>query len=174
MTPCQVLQLAPEGDLADAVEVEQRRCQRTVAVLPFEQDAAERRHADAAGDEDDGRVALVLPGEVAFERVRDDAVAGALQATGMRCGDAMWRMPLWRPYRKLLDGQCADLNNVAPTPFAGSIIGALYLAEFVSRAKAWVHVDLFASNAKARPGRPEGGEATGLRTLYEYIRARFA
>ena len=85
----------------------------------------------------------------------------------------MWRLPIWRPYRKLIDGKCADLNNVAATPFAGSIIAALYLAEFVSAATAWVHVDVMASNVNSRPGRPEGGEATGLRALYHYIRDRF-
>ena len=106
------------------------------------------------------------------DRLRD--VDGrALQETGAQCGGPLWRLPIWRPYRKLIDGQCADLNNVAPTPFAGSIIGALYLAEFVTRSAAWVHIDLMASNTKSRPGRPEGGEATGLRTLYHYIRQRF-
>ena len=103
----------------------------------------------------------------------DDDVASTLQHAGAKVGDPMWRMPIWRPYRKLIDGKCADLNNVAATPFAGSVIAALYLAEFVSAATAWVHVDLMAYNTSSRPGRPEGGEATGLRALYRYIRDRF-
>jgi leucyl aminopeptidase len=56
----------------------------------------------------------------------------------------------------------------------GSIIGALYLSEFVSKAKTWMHLDIMAANVTARPGRPEGGEATGLRALYSYLRGRYA
>ena len=97
-----------------------------------------------------GAARVALGPEVQAFFCDDDDVARTLQETGAQCGDPLWRLPLWRPYRKLIDGQCADLNNVAPTPFAGSIIGALYLAEFVSRSTAWVHVDLMASNTKAR------------------------
>jgi len=120
-----------------------------------------------------GAARIALGPEVQAFFCDDDDVASAVQQVGAKVGDPMWRLPIWRPYRKLIDGKCADLNNVAATPFAGSVIAALYLAEFVSAATAWVHVDLMASNTSSRPGRPEGGEATGLRALYGYIRDRF-
>lgn len=120
-----------------------------------------------------GAARIALGPEVQAFFCDDDDVASAVQQAGAKVGDPMWRLPIWRPYRKLIDGKCADLNNVAATPFAGSVIAALYLAEFVSAATAWVHVDLMASNTSSRPGRPEGGEATGLRALYRYIRDRF-
>jgi leucyl aminopeptidase len=103
----------------------------------------------------------------------DDDVAGALLAASASTGDPLWRMPLWRPYRKELESQCADLNNVAKNAFAGSIVAAVYLAEFVSATRRWVHLDVMASNTTPRPGRPEGGDATGLRALYKYIRERY-
>ena len=84
------------------------------------------------------------------------------------------RMPIWRPYRKEIDGKCADLNNVAKGALAGSIIGALYLAECVSRTTRWAHLDIMAANPASKPGRPEGGEATGMRALYAYLRRRYA
>jgi leucyl aminopeptidase len=104
----------------------------------------------------------------------DSEVAEGMIKAGTGVGDPLWRMPLWRPYRKELEGKCADLNNVAKGPFAGSIIGALYLAEFVSPTTRWAHLDIMASNTSSRPGRPEGGEATGLRALYAYLRERYA
>ena len=104
----------------------------------------------------------------------DDAVADGLLEAGTKVGDPLWRMPIWRPYRKHIDGKCADLNNVAPGSFAGSIIGALYLAEFVSASTSWAHLDIMAANPAAKPGRPEGGEATGMRALYAYIRQRYS
>jgi len=104
----------------------------------------------------------------------DDEVADGLLKAGTKVGDPLWRMPIWRPYRKLIDGKCADLNNVAQGTFAGSIIGALYLAEFVSASTPWAHLDIMAANPTSKPGRPEGGEATGMRALYAYIRQRYA
>jgi leucyl aminopeptidase len=56
----------------------------------------------------------------------------------------------------------------------GSIIGALYLAEFVSTSTRWAHLDIMVANPAAKRGRPEGGEATGMRALYTYIRQRYA
>ena len=102
----------------------------------------------------------------------DDTAHGMLKA-GTEVGDPLWRMPIWRSYRKELDGKCADLNNVAKGTFAGSIIDALYLAEFVSRRTRWAHLDIMAANTSSRPGRPEGGEATGMRALYAYIHRRY-
>ena len=104
----------------------------------------------------------------------DDAVADGLLKAGTQVADPLWRMPLWRPYRKLIDGKCADLNNVAQGTFAGSIIAALYLAEFVSTSTRWAHLDIYGSNPATKPGRPEGGEATAMRALYAYLRGRYA
>jgi leucyl aminopeptidase len=103
----------------------------------------------------------------------DETLAAGLLAAGIAEGDPLWRMPLWQPYRKMLDSKVADLNNVADSPFAGSVIAALYLAEFVAPTTPWAHLDVMAWNGSARPGRPEGGEAMGLRALYAHIKKRF-
>ena len=85
----------------------------------------------------------------------------------------MWRMPLWRPYRKMIDSKIADLNNVSESPHAGAVTAALYLQEFVEPDIPWAHLDVMAWNTGSRPGRPEGAEATALRALYAYIAQRF-
>jgi leucyl aminopeptidase len=121
-----------------------------------------------------GAARIALGAELQALFCDDDDVADGMLAAGRRVGDPLWRMPIWRPYRKEIEGKCADLNNVAKGTFAGSIMGALYLAEFVSPATRWAHLDIMAANTSSRPGRPEGGEATGLRALYAYIRARYA
>jgi leucyl aminopeptidase len=121
-----------------------------------------------------GAARVALGPEIQALYCDDDAVANALQKAGADTGDPLWRMPLWRPYRKELDSKCADLNNVAKGAFAGSIIAALYLAEFVSAKTRWAHLDVYAANPASRPGRPEGGEATGMRALYAYLRQKYA
>ena len=82
-------------------------------------------------------------------------------------------MPLWRPYDSMLDSKVADLNNVSTTGFAGSITCALFLRRFVSKAKSWLHVDIYGWNPKTRPGHPEGGECQAARALYALLCERY-
>ena len=103
----------------------------------------------------------------------DDALATALLDAGTAENDPLWRLPLWKPYRKLIDSKVADLNNVSESGFAGAVIAALYLAEFVSPKTPWAHIDTYAWNPTSRPGRPEGAEALGLRALYAAVQRRF-
>jgi leucyl aminopeptidase len=104
----------------------------------------------------------------------DENLAADIAAAARATFDPLWRLPLWAPYRKLLDSKVADINNAGESPFAGAITAALFLKEFVSDGVPWAHIDLFAWNKGARPGRPEGGEAYALRALFEAIKTRVA
>ena len=101
---------------------------------------------------------------------RDDEFAARLARHAAAERDPVWRLPLWSPYEKLLESRIADLNNAAESPFAGSITAALFLARFVARAKTYVHFDVFAWTPVAKPGRPFGGEAQGIRALFALLR----
>ncbi len=101
-----------------------------------------------------------------------DPVAEALIAHGHAERDPVWRLPLFKAYRRGLDSKVADLNNIWDSPYAGSITAALFLQEFVSAGTPWVHLDLMAWNTTSRPGRPEGGEAVALRALYALVAER--
>ena len=100
-------------------------------------------------------------------------LADELRAIGERESDPMWPMPLWAGYDEDLASRVADLNNVSSTQFAGSIIGALFLKRFVSRTRNWLHADVYAWNAKERPGRPVGADPHTVRALYRLVRQRF-
>ena len=104
---------------------------------------------------------------------RQDALAEDLLKAGRETNDPLWRLPLWTPYRRMLDSKVADINNASDSPHAGAITAGLFLAEFVSPSTQWAHLDLFAWNPTSRPGRPEGGEAMGLRAIYTAIRKRY-
>ncbi|WP_142849155.1 M17 family metallopeptidase [Telmatospirillum sp. J64-1] len=103
----------------------------------------------------------------------NDALANDFLAAGEREGDPLWRMPLWRSYRRMLDSKVADINNVSDSPYAGAIVAGLFLQEFVSDETPWAHVDMMAWNTSSRPGRPDGGEAMTLRAAYSLIAGRF-
>jgi leucyl aminopeptidase len=104
----------------------------------------------------------------------DDALASEVLAAGMMLGDPAWRLPLWAPYHDMLKSPIADMVNSADGGFAGAITAALYLEKFVPQGLPWLHFDTFAWNAAARPGRPKGGEALGLRAVWAMLRSRFA
>jgi leucyl aminopeptidase len=78
-------------------------------------------------------------------------------------------MPLWAAYEDELASKIADLNNVSSSAFAGAIFGALFLKRFVSESTPWMHIDLFAWNAKERPGRGVGAEPQALRAVYRFL-----
>ena len=99
----------------------------------------------------------------------DDALAASLLRAGEAAYDPMWRLPLFAGYDAWLASPVADLNNVSSKPFAGAIVAALFLQRFVARGTPWIHVETYAWNDQTRPGRPEGGEALGLRALLRQI-----
>jgi leucyl aminopeptidase len=119
-----------------------------------------------------GAARVALGTELPALYSNDDDVAQALLQHGVEENDPLWRMPLWKAYRNQIDGKVAKLTNAAASPYAGSITAALFLAEFVDDVP-WVHVDLMARNTESKPGRPEGGEAQGMRTVYAYLEDRF-
>ena len=41
----------------------------------------------------------------------DDDLANGLLSNGEEEGDYMWRLPLWKPYRKQIDGKTGDISN---------------------------------------------------------------
>ncbi|MBE7212311.1 MAG: leucyl aminopeptidase family protein, partial [Gluconacetobacter diazotrophicus] len=95
----------------------------------------------------------------------DDTLAAHLLAAGAERFDPLWRLPLWGGYDEWLRSAVADLNNVSSKPMAGAVTAALFLRRFVPAGTRWAHIDTYAWNDTARPGRPEGGEALGLRAL---------
>ncbi|MBM3519083.1 MAG: leucyl aminopeptidase family protein [Alphaproteobacteria bacterium] len=103
----------------------------------------------------------------------DDLLAGDLERHARQQSDPLWRLPLWAPYRELLQSTIADIDNTGGDRFAGAITAALFLKDFVSETRSWAHFDLYAWNDKTRPGRPAGGEAMALRTLYALMAARY-
>ncbi len=103
----------------------------------------------------------------------NDLLATDLLRNGEAEGEPMWRLPLHKPYRRMIDSKVADLTNASDSPHAGAITAALFLQEFVEAEVPWAHLDIMAWNGAGRPGRPEGGEALALRALFATIAQRF-
>jgi leucyl aminopeptidase len=121
-----------------------------------------------------GAARVAMGPELPAMFVNDDSLAADLLRGGEAEGDPVWRMPLWRDYRRFLDSDIADINNTSSTPQGGAITAALFLQEFVNDDTPWAHFDIFGWNAATRPGRPKGGEAMAIRAAFWAISRRFA
>ena len=117
-----------------------------------------------------GAARVALGPEVVPFYTRDDALAASLAAHAAAVADPLWRMPLWAPYRTMLDSKIADINNAGSGGHAGSITAALFLSRFVPETQRWLHGDIFAWTPSAKPGKPEGGEAQLIRALYALLK----
>lgn len=111
--------------------------------------------------------------EIAAMFSNNDALSEALMKKGEAHQDPLWRLPLFKNYESLLDSNIADLSNCNASPFAGAIVAALFLQRFIPDNISFVHFDIMAWNERSKPGRPEGGEAMGLRAVAYYLRERY-
>lgn len=98
----------------------------------------------------------------------------AFEAAMKTAADPLWNLPLHTPYRDLLNSKVADISNISSGSYGGAITAALFLQEFIGPDIPWIHIDVMAWNLRTLPGRPEGGEAMGMRAVFELIRQQFA
>ena len=120
-----------------------------------------------------GAARVALGPDLPATFTNDDALADAAIAAGLARGDPLWRLPLHAGYDDMLKSDIADLNNSPDGGFAGSVTAALFLQKFVPAGIPWIHLDTFAWRPAAKPGRPKGGEALGLRALWHMLQDRF-
>ena len=104
---------------------------------------------------------------------REDATAEALVAAGKDSDDPIWRLPLHEAYAEYLKSDIADANNAHTNGYAGASVAALFLDKFVGEEIDWAHFDTFAWRPHAKPGRPKGGAALGLRASWGMLQRRF-
>ncbi|MFA6409275.1 MAG: leucyl aminopeptidase family protein [Gammaproteobacteria bacterium] len=84
--------------------------------------------------------------------------------------EPLWWLPLYAPYKEMLDSKVADLVNISNTRYGGAITAALFLKEFVVKGTSWAHFDLAAWHDRAKAGRAAGGDAMFLRGMFNYLR----
>ena len=104
---------------------------------------------------------------------RRDETADALIEAGKAHDDQPWRLPLPELYAEWLHSEIADTNNAHGNAFAGASVAGLFLDKFVGDGIDWAHFDTFAWRPQAKPGRPKGGDAYGLRAAWHMLQNRF-
>ena len=120
-----------------------------------------------------GAARVALGGQLPALFCRDMDLARGLVDSGLALNDPLWHLPLWQDYHAGIESDIADIVNTGRGPQAGAINAALFLADFVPPSQDWLHIDLYAWNDSARPGRPVGGEAQTIRTLLAHLQQRY-
>lgn len=98
----------------------------------------------------------------------DELVASILESAD-DAGEKMWKLPLEKRYRPLIESEVADLRNIATARYGGSITAGLFLQEFVDDLP-WTHLDIAGPAFAERPLSSylgKGGTGHGVRTLVE-------
>ncbi|HEY0428353.1 MAG TPA: leucyl aminopeptidase [Pyrinomonadaceae bacterium] len=89
---------------------------------------------------------------------------------GRDAGENFWQLPIGKEYSKGIKSDIADIKNIGPARKAGTIIGAVFIQEFVDKAK-WAHLDIagtaWADDTKAHQSK--GPTAVAVRTLLKLV-----
>ena len=102
----------------------------------------------------------------------DDTLSEQLLQAGTRTHERLWRMPLDDDYLKQIKGDEADLKNSGGRE-ASTIIGGMFLKQFVSDQVPWAHLDIagMADSRTDLPYCPKGATGFGIRLLVDYLKA---
>lgn len=116
-----------------------------------------------------GACMVALGTEYAGLFANDEKLSAALIAAGEEAGEHFWPLPLAKEYKDWIKSPVADIKNLG-RPFGGAITGALFLEEFIVKAR-WAHLDIAgpaftdSDNGHIR----KGGVGFGVRTLVNYL-----
>lgn len=117
-----------------------------------------------------GTIGLALGRQLAGLFCDHEDLRSRLMQASEFSGEPLWPMPLYKPYRKLLESDVADLKHTGGR-YGGAILAALFLQEF-AEGYPWAHLDI-ASTVwldEATPFSARGGTAFGARLLTELLR----
>lgn len=116
-----------------------------------------------------GAARVAVGTEMSALFTNNEQLAAEVMDASRKALDPLWRLPLFSPYEDHLKSSVADMANTSDHPYAGAITAGLFLQRFVTKSTPWMHFDMMAWNEKSKPGKPEGGEAMGLRAVAEYL-----
>lgn len=100
----------------------------------------------------------------------DQAFVDEIIECGKEVGEGYWQLPLGAEYSKMIKSDIADIKNIGPRGKAGTIMGAVFIEEFVDKAK-WAHLDI-AGTAwcdSVKGHQAKGPTGVAIRTLLRLI-----
>ena len=104
----------------------------------------------------------------------DDATADLVLDAADAAGEDVWQLPIPSEIRSKLESKVADLRSVGGDRWAGALVAAAFLREFVAENTPWAHLDI--AGPAFFDGKPygyvaPGGTGVGVRTLIALARS---
>jgi leucyl aminopeptidase len=118
-----------------------------------------------------GACVVALGNEISGVLGTDEKAIAQLIALGKEMGEYFWQLPLFERYRAHMKSRVADLKNIGKPQNAGTIIGGLFLSEFVPKTVPWLHIDIAGTawTGEERDYYPAGATGVPLRTLIAFL-----
>lgn len=100
----------------------------------------------------------------------DQTLVDEIIECGKESGEGFWQLPLGVEYSKMIKSDIADIKNIGPRGKAGTIMGAVFIQEFVDKAK-WAHLDIAGTawSDSARGHQAKGPTGVAIRTLLRLV-----
>jgi leucyl aminopeptidase len=100
----------------------------------------------------------------------DQELVDELIETGKEVGESFWQLPVGPEYSKQIKSDIADIKNIGPRGKAGTIMGAVFIQEFVDKAK-WAHLDIAGTawSDENKPHQGKGPTGVAIKTLIRYV-----
>jgi leucyl aminopeptidase len=124
-----------------------------------------------------GACVVALGERTAGLMATDDATADLVLDAAEIAGEDVWQLPIPKEIRSKLDSKVADIRSVGHDRWAGALVAAAFLREFVADGTPWAHLDI--AGPAFLDGKPygyvaSGGTGVGVRTLIALARAQSA
>lgn len=119
-----------------------------------------------------GAMIVALGHEYCGTFANDDSLWTELEAASKVSGEKLWRMPLDEVFKKEMESETADLQNIGKSGRdAGSCTAAGFLWHFIEKDVKWAHLDIAGTAwiKKDRETSPKFGTGFGVRLLDRWI-----
>ncbi len=117
-----------------------------------------------------GAIVIALGAHAMGAMGNDEAFVEHVRAAGMRTGERVWPLPLWREYVENMRGDTADLTN-SSNAGGKAITAAAFLSRFAEGMR-WTHLDIAGtawSDAEGGDRVVQGATGSGVRTMVESV-----
>ena len=118
-----------------------------------------------------GACIVALGNQVAGVMGNREGLIRQIQEIGAQVGEKVWPLPLWDLYFESIKSDIADFKNVGDRS-AGTIVGGMFLKQFVPDHVPWVHLDIAGTawTDKDLLTTPKGATGFGVRIMVELAR----
>jgi len=119
-----------------------------------------------------GACVVALGEDIAGVYGTDAAFTRRLIASGIAADELFWELPLHRPYAEKLKSTLADTSNMGGK-WGGSIMGALFLRQWIPDGVRWIHCDIAGPGIKEEPlgHLGKGAKGFGVKTIVALAKA---